>query len=142
MDDLIVRDGYAGSIPCFDPHHIVIDMDAVETAISQKAKKALDCSMDMSFALTNGSIINMMLVELKLNVVQPAQLSREKLDKKAYSSAQILSQGSIPIFPTHIFIFKDEKVKECRSRLNRMMPQVAYKYDVMSIGTLKALHFP
>jgi hypothetical protein len=142
LNQLIVNEGYLGTIPLFKNNEIVINPDKAEKIIAKKAGRRRNKSMDMAFGLSNSdsSIREMLMVELRLNYRNPNNLNREELEGKVAGSILVLA--NIPqIHNRYIFIFKTNQRQEARNRLSRMIPRINSNYIVMDIHELQASYF-
>lgn len=81
---LIKREGYNGVFPLFIKKEIVINMDFVEREIAHRAHRSKKKSMDMAFGVSDkiSGIINMLMVELKLNKKSLKNLNFSDIKKR------------------------------------------------------------
>lgn len=117
----------------------VIDLDGVEILRAKNERRNRKSTMDCTFAISDGSKTEMLLVEFRFNYENLKNLNRNKLVDKVECSREILGD-SIPITENSIFIFKKELRAQAESRLYRMYPRVPNNYVVMDLDELKT-HF-
>lgn len=146
INDIILKDsqdchGYV--IPNFENNEIVINLDDVEEKLTiAQGRLEKNKSMDMAFGITNSdaTVKEMLMVELRLNFINPNNLKKDKIDDKVAGSTLAL-QNHYPIHEKYIFIFKTSLVAEATNRLFRMHPAVNSNYVVMDLQNLKANFF-
>ncbi len=114
----------------------VIDLDGVEILKAQSEKRNQKSTMDCTFAISDDTKTEMLLVEFRFNYVNLQNLNRKKLVDKVECSQEILGD-SIPINENSIFIFKKDLKAQAESRLYRMYPRVPSNYVVMDLDDLK-----
>ena len=96
--------------------------------------------MSFGVAIENSTIKHMVIVELRLNYINPNNVRREELEEKAIGSIAALG-SSIPVHDNFIFIFQSNLVEQARNRLYRMNPRIPSNYIVMDPNTLKHTFF-
>jgi hypothetical protein len=137
------QDCHGYIVPNFENNEIVINLDDVETKLTNDlGRLEKNMSMDLAFGLSNSDSTNqeMLMVELRLNYLNPNNLKKEKIDGKVTGS--ILALGNhTPIHEKYIFIFKTNQVAEAKNRLFRMIPTVNSNYIVMDLENLKSIYF-
>jgi hypothetical protein len=114
----------------------VIDLDGVEILRAQNEKRNRKSTMDCTFAISDDSKTEMLLVEFRFNYENLKNLNRNKLVDKVECSREILGD-SIPINENRIFIFQKALKAQAESRLYRMYPRVPNNYVVMDLDDLK-----
>lgn len=114
----------------------VIDLDGVEILRAQTERRNQKSTMDCTFAISDESKTEMLLVEFRFNYVNLQNLNRNKLVDKVECSHEILGD-SIPINENSIFIFQKNLKAQAQSRLYRMYPRVPNNYLVMDLDDLK-----
>lgn len=143
FNTLLINEGYVSSTTLFDNSEVVLNLDAVEALIAlAEDNRNRNSSMDFTFGIANKEATSrmMVLVELRLNYVNPNNLKREKLEDKVAGSLLALT-SIIPIYPNFIFIFSSDKKEEARNRLFKMYPRIPSSYIVMDLQDLKTSFF-
>jgi hypothetical protein len=115
---------------------VVIDLDGVEILRAQADKRNQKSTMDCTFAISDDTKTEMLLVEFRFNYVNLQNLNRNKLVDKVECSKEILGD-SIPINENSIFIFQKNLKAQAQSRIYRMYPRVPNNYLVMDLDDLK-----
>ena len=92
--------------------------------------------MDCTFAISDDTKTEMLLVEFRFNYVNLQNLNRNKLVDKVQCSHEILGDP-IPINKNSIFIFQKNLKAQAQSRIYRMYPRVPSNYLVMDLDDLK-----
>lgn len=115
---------------------VVIDLDGVEILRAQADKRNRKSTMDCTFAISDDTKTEMLLVEFRFNYVNLQNLNRNKLVDKVECSQEILGD-SIPINENSIFIFQKNLKAQAQSRIYRMNPRVPNNYLVMDLDDLK-----
>ena len=92
--------------------------------------------MDCTFAISDDSKTEMLLVEFRFNYKNLQNLNRNKLVDKVECSQEILG-NSIPINEKSIFIFQKNLKAQAQSRIYRMYPRVPNNYLAMDLDDLK-----
>jgi hypothetical protein len=141
LNDIIVRDGYDGTMPFFENNEVAINCDSVEKYDAKaEGRKEFNKSMDIAFGISNAMQAEMLLVELRLNYVNPNNLDRKVLVEKMNGTLGVI-KSSVPIHNKTIFVFTSSVKAEARNRLARMDPKVPSSFIVMDINELKAVYF-
>ncbi|WP_136669328.1 hypothetical protein [Flavobacterium sp. H122] len=115
----------------------VIDLDGVEILRAQAERRNQKSTMDCTFAISDNSKTEMLLVEFRFNYINLQNLNRNKLIDKVAGSQEILGD-STPINDNNIFIFQKDLKAQAQSRLYRMYPRVPNNYVVMDLDDLKS----
>ncbi|MCQ4142241.1 hypothetical protein [Chryseobacterium sp. EO14] len=118
----------------------VIDLDCVEKKLAGNERRNQKSTMDTTFAISDSLRLEMLLVELRFNYINLANLNRKKLLDKVAGSTSILG-SSIKINNDYIFIFKSNLIEQAKNRLLRMNPVIPSNYIVMDLQTLFDTYF-
>jgi len=118
----------------------VIDLDCVEKIRAQNKSQNRQSTMDSTFAISDSSNLEMLLVELRFNYRNLSNLNRKKLIDKVNGSISILG-NSVKINDTYIFIFQSNLVQQAQSRLQRMVPIIPSNYIAMDLNELISKYF-
>ncbi|MFB9120500.1 hypothetical protein ACFFUE_04785 [Bergeyella porcorum] len=113
----------------------VLNLDCAKDKKSIEVGEERPKSMDITFAISENNNSEMVLVDFKLNFINPDNLSRENLVKKVNDSIVFLG-NSIPIHNEHIFVFQHNKVQQAINRLQRMIPKIPNNYVAMDLQDL------
>jgi len=141
LNEVILReDDSLSSIPALFDSICVQDMDCVERIIANAELRQRRKSMDISFAISNTSRTEMLLVELRFNYKNLANLNREVLMDKVFGTSENLGI-TIPIHNDYIFIFQPSLVAQAINRLQRMNPRIPNNYVAMDIHNFKHIYF-
>jgi hypothetical protein len=143
IDDIIFREGYIGALPFFSNSEVAINCDIAERQVATSSGRTIfDRSMDMAFGISdvNSNQSEMVLVELRLNYINPNNLNRKELVEKMNGTTGVL-QTSVPIHNQIIFVFESIVKAEARNRLARMDPKVPSSFVVMDLNDLKSTYF-
>jgi hypothetical protein len=142
LNTLLVTEGHNNSTPEFNNGQIVLNLDRVEDYLAILHERDKNKSMDFTFGIANEdkSIQLMVLVEARLNYLNPNNVKREHLEEKVRGSSSALT-SVIPIYANYIFLFRVDKKEEARSRFFRMNPRIPNEYFVMDIEELKSTFF-
>lgn len=145
INDLLInesRDCVGYLVPTFNNNESVINMDSLEAIVARDNNRARNKSMDLAFGINSADSINkeMVLVEIRLNYINPNNLNKEELEGKVNGSSQLLS-GHHPIHNKYIFIFKSNQIQEAISRLRRMIPSINSGFIVMDVEQLQLSYF-
>lgn len=97
-------------------------------------------SMDITFAISENDKAEIVLVDFKLNIVNPNTLKKEDLEGKVNDSMLFLC-NSIPIHNQYIFVLQPNKVQQARNRLQRMLPKIPNNYIAMDLSELINKYF-
>lgn len=101
-------------------HEKAINLDQVEKEKSCKEKRSPNATMDFSIGLSkDDKNKKMLLVELKLNIKNPGNISKSELDNKMKNSVMLLSQD-IPILQEKIILFQLALVQQARRIVARL----------------------
>ncbi|MFK8296181.1 hypothetical protein ACI760_08340 [Capnocytophaga canimorsus] len=99
--------------------------------------------MDIAFAVSNTDTTEMVLVDFKLNVTNPNNLTTEELVGKIDDSIELL-ESSLPTHSQYIFIFQPNKKQQAENKLyRRMKGRIPNNYKAMDLQDLikKILNF-
>lgn len=140
INDIISRES-KDCVNCDDIHfenqNNVIDFDLVEKQDAIIHNRLRNESVDMVFGVTNKSNKEMVLVELKLNMLKsPNNLDKKSIDGKVLGTLDVL-KNTIAIHEKIFFIFKESFVPEAERRLQRMIPAANPNYNAISLKDLK-----
>lgn len=119
---------------------LVIDLDCVEKNKAKSEKRAQCKTMDSTFAILNGSSIEMLLVELRFNYKNLSNLDRKELLGKVSGSINLLG-NSININNRFIFVFQPNLLQQAINRLQRMNPRIPNNYVAMDLNQLINSYF-
>lgn len=98
-------------------------------------------SMDIAFAVSNTDTTEMVLVDFKLNVTNPNNLTTEELVGKVDDSIELLG-SSVPIHSQYIFIFQPNKKQQAENKLyRRMKGRIPNNYKAMDLQDLIKKYF-
>ena len=92
-----------------------IDLDKYETDRSRGGNKGK--SMDFTLGLTNKQ---MLLIEAKLDVKKPTNLTRGELEGKIKQSKECLLEYEIAIAKEKVFLFSTDKIGQARSHVSKL----------------------
>jgi hypothetical protein len=144
INQLIINEGkdYYGIIPHFANNEVVINLDEAEIQVANSENRILNPSMDMAFGIVNddNSIKAMLMVELKLNVINPNRLNEVNLIGKAQGSQKILG-NEITIYDKWLIVVKGDLIDETRSKLDRMYGRILHNFIPTGIDQLKSDYF-
>lgn len=118
----------------------VLDLDCVEIAVARSEHRNQNRTMDTTFTISDASKLEMLLVELRFNYTNLANLNRIELLEKVAGSKLILG-NSVKIFEDYIFIFQPSLVQQAINRLQRMNPRIPNNYVAMDLGQLLSIYF-
>lgn len=97
-----------------------INLDKVESAKCRRERRSPQSTMDLTIGISrNERNHQMLLVELKLNVGNPNNISEKEIKAKIQNSINILGQET-PINSNKIIIFKDNQSKLAKSLITRL----------------------
>lgn len=96
--------------------------------------------MDTTFAISNTSSIEMLLVELRFNYRNLSNLDRNELLGKVSGSINLLG-NSVVINNNYIFIFQPNLIQQAINRLQRMNPRIPNNYIAMDLNQLISVYF-
>jgi hypothetical protein len=133
---LLLKEGHI-TLFAFTNDEVVLNLDCVETLLALKGVRDKRKSMDMTFGIANDdrSVQLMVLVELKLNHLNPNNVKRDFLEQKVIESTAVLS-NSIHIYANYIFLFRSDRKEEAKNRFFRMNPKIPNEYLVMDVEEL------
>ncbi|GIM61472.1 hypothetical protein CAPN008_15220 [Capnocytophaga canis] len=98
-------------------------------------------SMDITFAISDVNKTEMILVDFKLNVKNPNNLTTEELVGKVDDSIELLG-SSVPIHSQYIFIFQPNKKQQAENKLyRRMKGRIPNNYKAMDLQDLIKKYF-
>lgn len=140
-EDLSKEEVYLAS---FNEDDKVIDLDELEIVLAKKYKRCRNCSMDLSFVISDEDekAKEVVLVEYRFNYSIPSKLVKSDLDNKVKFSkiyTQFIYQ--IPVHKKKYFVFKTNKVPEFERRLRRMDPSCSPDYIACSIKDISEKFF-
>jgi len=118
----------------------VIDLDCVEIEKARREHRNRNRTMDSTFAISDSSSLEMLLVEFRFNYTNLANLNRLILLEKVTGSESILG-NSVRIHRYYIFIFKPHLVQQAINRLQRMNPRIPNNYIAMDLNQFLLMYF-
>lgn len=137
---ILDEDDNLNNIPSFFTDVLVIDLDCVEKN-KAKTERRIQCkTMDNTFAISNVSSIEMLLVELRFNYRNLSNLDRNELLGKVSGSINLLG-NSVVINDNFIFIFQPDLLQQAINRLQRMNPRIPNNYIAMDLNQLMSVYF-
>jgi hypothetical protein len=132
LNALLKREGASKNYFC--NNITVLDLDLAETKRNRSGM--LNETMDFSMGL---KCKKMLLVEIKLNTSNPANLSETNLKNKIRYSKELLS-GEIPLSKNKIFLFKETVINNAKHVISRYFnnnPNI----KIYTISQFKAEYF-
>ena len=96
--------------------------------------------MDTTFAISDSITLEMLLVELRFNYTNLANLNRTVLLEKV-SGSHLTLKNIENIHRDYIFIFQPHLVQQAINRLQRMNPRIPNNYVAMDLSQLIQLYF-
>lgn len=118
----------------------VLDLDCVEIEKARSEHRNQNRTMDSTFAISDANSLEMLLVELRFNYTNLANLNRIVLLEKVAGSTLILG-NSVKINEDYIFIFQPNLVQQATNRLQRMNPRIPNNYIAMDLNQLILIYF-
>lgn len=118
----------------------IIDLDCVEIEKARSNNRNQNRTMDTTFAISDSNALKMLLVELRFNYVNLANLNRNELLEKVSGSELILGTN-VTIHQDYIFIFQPHLVQQAINRLQRMNPRIPNNYIAMDLDELLQRYF-
>lgn len=94
---------------------VAIDLDQYEIETNRGVNR--DNTMDFTVGLTNRQ---MLLVEAKLRVKKPENLSKNELERKIIHSKDILIEHGVPIAKEKVFLFNEDVIRQARYYISRL----------------------
>ncbi len=128
------------TLPSFFTDVEVLDLDCVEIAVARSEHRNQNRTMDTTFAISDAISLEMLLVELRFNYTNLANLNRIELLEKVSGSELILG-NSVKICKDYIFIFQPNLVQQAINRLQRMNPRIPNNYMAMDLNRLILMYF-
>lgn len=121
----------------------VIDFDCIEEKLSDLQDRKQVKSVDSIFVISDNSLNReIVLVELRLNYINMANLKREELEEKVNETIKTLGKfEKISIHGEYFFVFQPNRTEEARNRLSRMNPKIPATYISIDIDNLKQRFF-
>ena len=121
----------------------VIDFDCIEEKLSGLQHRKPVKSVDSIFVISDNSLNReIVLVELRLNYVNMANLEKKELEEKVEETIKTLKKiENINIHSEYFFVFQPNKTEEARNRLSRMNPRIPATYISIDIDSLKQRFF-
>lgn len=121
----------------------VIDFDCIEKKLSDLQYRKPVKSVDSIFVISDDSLNReIVLVELRLNYTNMANLERKELEEKVKETIKTLkSFENINIHSEYFFVFQPNRTEEARNRLSRMNPKIPTTYISIDINSLKQRFF-
>ncbi len=135
--DVIIREG--GSKKNVFANEKCINLDSVETAMSQADKRSENSTMDCAFGLTDGKKKQIIMCEFRLNYKSVSNISKSEIDSKIKHSKLILGQEP-SLLNQHLLIFKSELKNQAFSRIRRLYSNKNI-VSVLDISELKNQYF-
>jgi len=142
LNQLIVSEGYAGTMPVFTNSEIIIDMDYVEEVVANEEGRNRNKSMDSSAIITNdsGTVKEILLVEFRFNYLNMRNLDKRALFDKVTGSINALNNPT-NIHNKYIYIFNSNLKQQAIRRFRNMVPSMPTNYIAADINDLKTLYF-
>lgn len=128
------------TLPTFFTDVEVLDLDCVEIEKARNEHRNQNRTMDTTFAISDATSLEMLLVELRFNYTNLANLNRIELLEKVAGSQLILG-NSVKICGDYIFIFQPHLVQQAINRLQRMNPRIPNNYIAMDLTQLIGIYF-
>jgi hypothetical protein len=119
---------------------VVIDLDCVEVENARNEHRNQNRTMDVTFAISDTNNLEMLLVELRFNYKNLANLNRIELLEKVDGSTLILG-NTVKVNGDYIFIFQPHLVQQAINRLQRMNPRIPNNYIAMDLSVLVQKYF-
>ncbi|OOH86482.1 hypothetical protein BMT54_10730 [Pasteurellaceae bacterium 15-036681] len=139
---LVNRDDNESTEAQFIPSsYQVIDMDKLEANIASFYRRKKRKSMDCSFIVENNTSIYTVLVELRLNYTELANLKLTALKQKVKNSSAQAKLFGYPIYNELYFIFRNNIKQQAINRLNRMVPKCPSHYEVKTVEEMVEMFF-
>lgn len=131
------------TIPNYFTDVEVIDFDCIEKKLSDLQHRNPVKSVDSIFVISDDSLNReIVLVELRLNYTNMANLEKKELEEKVKETIKTLkSFENINIHSEYFFVFQPNRTQEARNRLNRMNPKIPATYISIDIDSLKQRFF-
>lgn len=131
------------TIPNYFTDVEVIDFDCIEEKLSCLQHRKKVKSVDSIFVISDNSLDReIVLVELRLNYINMANLKKEELEEKVRETIKTLkSFEKINIHSEYFFVFQPNRTQQARNRLNRMNPKIPTTYISIDINSLKQRFF-
>ena len=143
INDIIVREGYTGTLPAFPNNETVIDMDEAERIIALSAVRLVANSMDMAFGISNATktIRKILLVEFKLRVGPSlSSVSYLECNEKIVGSRNNI--GNNPeIYGNYIFVFQSSIKEYAKYIFFRWNPRLDGINKAMDMAELRSTFF-
>jgi len=111
--DVILKNEGARTTPFVA--EVAIDIDQYEIEKNRGIKR--DNTMDFTIGLTNRQ---MLLVEAKLRVKKPGNLSKNELGRKIIHSKEILIGHGVPVAKEKVFLFNEDVIGQARFYISRL----------------------
>lgn len=137
---ILNEDNNLAALPTTFNNVTVLDLDCVEIINAKNETRNQNRTMDCTFAISNAATIQMLLVELRFNYKNLANLNRIVLLEKVNGSFLALD-NSVDINSNYIFIFQPHLVQQAINRLQRMNPKIPNNYTAMDLDQLIANYF-
>ena len=137
---ILDEDDNLNTIPSIFTDVLVIDLDCVEKNKAKSERRVQCKTMDTTFAISNKSEVQMLLVELRFNYKNLSNLDRNELLGKVQGSINLLGK-SIVINDNFIFVFQSDLLQQAVNRLQRMNPRIPNNYSAMDIQQLIRVYF-
>lgn len=134
------EDDSLNTLPSFFTDVEVLDLDCVEIEKARSEHRNQNRTMDTTFAISDSTSLEMLLVELRFNYINLANLNRIELLEKVTGSLLILGT-SVNIHRDYVFIFQPHLVQQAINRLQRMNPRIPNNYIAMDLNQLKQIYF-
>jgi hypothetical protein len=137
------NDNNLNIIPNYFTDVEVIDFDCIEEKLSSLQHRKKVKSVDSIFVISDNSLNReIVLVELRLNYTNMANLVRKELEEKVKETIKTLkSFENINIHSEYFFVFQPNRTQQARNRLNRMNPKIPTTYISIDINSLKQRFF-
>lgn len=137
------NDNNLRTIPNYFTDVEVIDFDCIEKKLSDLQHRNPVKSVDSIFVISDDSLNReIVLVELRLNYTNMANLEKKELEEKVKETIKTLkSFENINIHSEYFFVFQPNRTQEARNRLNRMNPKIPATYISIDVNRLKERFF-
>lgn len=137
------NDNNLNTTPNYFTNVEVIDFDCIEKKLSGLQHRNPVKSVDSIFVISDNSLNReIVLVELRLNYTNMANLEKKELEEKVKETIKTLkSFENINIHSEYFFVFQPNRTQEARNRLNRMNPKIPATYISIDIDSLKQRFF-
>lgn len=142
LNNLIINEGFSGTVPIFIQNEIVIDMDCVEKIVADEERRNRNKSMDCVLVIIDSvnSTKEILMVEFRFNYINMRNLDRNSLYGKV-DGTKINLLNELNICNEYLFIFNSNMKQQAINRFRRMIPNLPINYIVLDIDDLKLRYF-